>query len=141
MTNYGFASAFCRWALGIFIGMIGYFKVFTMTAYKHAEQFFVTGFQDSWIPEWLLWSLGYTIPYVELIFGGLVFFGIFVRYSTVILGFLLMVVGYGHMLQDAFYDPTSHFMPRFILIIGVLLLYSKEDEWSLEHLYEKFKSR
>lgn len=52
-------------------------------------------------------------------------------------GFLLLMVAYGHMLQDAFYDPTSHWLPRFILMVAVLLLYGRDDRWSLEHLLKK----
>ncbi len=140
MNNWGFASFFSRLSLGIFVGMIGVQKVFVIGASNHAQNFFINGFKDHWIPEWLLLLLGYSIPYVELICGVLIFIGFWVRLNTIIIGFLLLIVAYGHMLQDAFYDPTSHWLPRFMLMIAVLLLYNSQDKWSLEHLIRKQKS-
>ena len=137
MNNQGFASFFSRLSLGIFIGMIGVQKVFVIGASAHAQNFFVAGFKDHWIPEWLLLALGYSIPFVELVCGVLIFVGLWVRFNTIIIGFLLLIVAYGHMLQDAFYDPTSHWLPRFMLMIAVLLLYGRDDKWSAEHLLEK----
>jgi hypothetical protein len=65
--------------------------------------------------------------------------GIFVRFNTVTIGFLLLVVAYGHLLQDAFYNPVSHWLPRFILMIALLLLYDKGDKYSLENFIESIK--
>jgi len=139
MDNLGFASFFSRLSLGVFIGMIGVQKVFVISPSVHANNFFIEGFKDHWIPEWLLLALGYSIPFVELMCGFLIFIGLWVRFSTVIIGFLLVVVAYGHMLQDAFYDPTSHWLPRFVLMIAVLLLYNHKDKWSLEHMIQVMK--
>ncbi len=139
MNNWGFASFFSRLSLGIFVGMIGVHKVFVIGASGHAQNFFINGFKEHWIPEWLLLILGYSIPYIELICGVLIFVGLWVRLNTIIIGFLLLIVAYGHMLQDAFYDPTSHWLPRFILMTAVLLLYNSQDKWSMEHLFRKHK--
>ncbi len=137
MSNQGFASFFSRVSLGIFVGMIGVQKVFVIGAANHADKFFVQGFAEHWIPQWLLLMLGYAIPYVELLCGLMLVVGLWVRFNAIVIGFLLLVVAYGHMLQDAFYDPTSHWMPRFILLVAVLLLYGREDKWSLEHFFLK----
>ncbi len=140
MNNQGLASFFCRLSLGIFVGMIGVKKVFVIGAAAHAQDFFVNGFKDYWIPEWLLLTLGYSIPFIELICGALIFIGLWVRFNTIIIGFLLLIVAYGHMLQDAFYDPTSHWLPRFMLMIAVLLLYNSKDKWSIENWFRKLKN-
>ncbi len=137
MCNQGFASLFSRWVLATLVGMIGYYKVFTLSPSMHAQKFFIEGFTNHWIPEWLLWPLGYSIPFIELITGVLLFLGLWVRYSAIVIGFLLVVVSYGHMLQDAFYNPTSHLMPRLILTLAVLLLYSSKDKWSLDYWLAK----
>lgn len=139
MNNKGFASLFCRWVLALLVGMIGYYKVFELTAGVHAQKFFIEGFAEHWIPEWLLWGLGYSIPYLELCAGILLLIGFWVRYSVVAVGFLLVIVTYGHMLQDAFYDPTSHLMPRLLLTIAVLLLYDTDDKWAAEHWIDKVR--
>ena len=42
-----------RWMLAIVFGMAGVWKVFTLGAHAHAEGFFVQGFTEHWIPEFL----------------------------------------------------------------------------------------
>jgi thiosulfate dehydrogenase [quinone] large subunit len=133
ISNTGLASLFSRWTLGLFVGMIGFHKVFVLTPQVHAEKFFIEGFKESWVPDVLLNWLGYSIPFVELIIGLLLFIGYRVRETLVALGILLTIVAYGHLLQNVFYDPTSHFLPRFALMIFLLLIYSKEDEFTLEN--------
>lgn len=139
MTNIGLSSFFIRLSLALFVGMIGFYKVSIMGVDVHAQQFFIEGFKDHWIPNWLLLILGYAIPYVELLCGMMLFIGIFVRFNLIIIGVLLLIVAYGHLLQDAFYNPVSHWLPRFILMIALLLLYDEQDKWSLEHLYKSRK--
>ncbi|MFK8011310.1 MAG: DoxX family membrane protein [Marinicellaceae bacterium] len=141
MNKQGTASFFIRIALGLFVGMIGYHKVFVMGSLQHAEKFFIQGFKDSWIPEWLLWLLGYTIPYVELLCGAMLIVGVFVYFNALIIGVLLLIVAYGHLLQDAFYNPVSHWLPRFTLMVALLLLYDKKDKFSLENSIQLFKSK
>ncbi|MBL4773957.1 MAG: DoxX family membrane protein [Alcanivoracaceae bacterium] len=133
MQNIGLASFFIRISLALFVGMVGYQKVFIISAHNHAQQFFINGFKEYWIPEWLLWALGYAIPYIELLCGLMLLIGLFVRWNLIVIGFLLLIVAYGHLLQDAFYNPVSHWLPRFILMISLLLLYSHHDRWSIEN--------
>ena len=137
MQNTGLASFFIRISLALFVGMVGYYKVFVLGVDVHAQQFFVDGFKDHWIPTWLLLVLGYIIPYVELVCATLLLVGIFVRWNLIIIGGLLLIVAYGHLLQDAFYNPVSHWLPRFILLIALLLLYDDKDRWSLENKFKK----
>jgi len=135
ISNVGLASLFSRWSLGLFVGMIGFHKVFILSPKVHAENFFIAGFKEHWIPEFLLNILGYSIPFVELAIGLLLFIGYKVRETLITLGVLLTIVAYGHLLQSAFYDPSSHFLPRFALMILLFLIYSKEDKLALEHCF------
>lgn len=140
LSNAGFASLFSRWSLGLFVGMIGVYKVFVLSPQAHAQKFFIEGFKEHWIPDFLLTLLGYSIPFVELIIGLLLFIGYRVREALIALGVLLTIVAYGHLLQNAFYDPTSHFLPRFGLMVLLFLIYSKEDKWALENYFLNKKS-
>ncbi len=67
--SYCWAAFFARWILGLIFFMAGWFKVFEMGAVQHAQTLFVEGYQDSWIPEWMLWTTGSVIPFVELLAG------------------------------------------------------------------------
>jgi uncharacterized membrane protein YphA (DoxX/SURF4 family) len=139
MNNTGIASFFIRISLALFVGMIGYQKVFVIGPHNHASNFFIEGFKDHWIPEWLLWALGYSIPFVELLCGIMLLAGIFVRFNAIVVGLLLLIVAYGHLLQDAFYNPVSHWLPRFLLMISLLLLYDNNDKLSLENFLKRSK--
>jgi uncharacterized membrane protein YphA (DoxX/SURF4 family) len=138
ISNAGLASLFSRWSLALFVGMIGFNKIFVLSPSVHAQKFFIEGFKQHWIPDFLLMFLGYSIPFIELTIGLLLFIGYRVREALITLGVLLTLVAYGHLLQNAFYDPTSHFFPRFGLMVLLLFIYSKEDKGALEN-YLKIK--
>jgi len=36
-----------------------------LTPKGHAEQYFIADFSDTWIPQWLLWALGVSIPVLD----------------------------------------------------------------------------
>ena len=75
-TNWPIVVFVVRCILGLLFTMAGYWKVFVLTPIQHAQRFFVDGFQDTWIPEWLLWALGVSIPYLELLAGVLICIGV-----------------------------------------------------------------
>ena len=77
--SYCWAAFVARWMLGLIFLMAGWFKVFEMGAVQHAQMLFVEGYQDSWIPVWLLWATGFVIPFVELLAGVLLLVGWRVR--------------------------------------------------------------
>jgi uncharacterized membrane protein YphA (DoxX/SURF4 family) len=94
MRAWGIACA--RVVLGLLFGMRGWDKVFNMTPAVHASRFFTGPYADTWIPQWLLWATGITIPFVELIGGWLLVVGWRTNEALVALGLLLMLVTYGH---------------------------------------------
>lgn len=132
-SNWCWARFFARWVLGLIFFMAGWFKVFDMTATDHARRFFVEGFADTWIPTWMLWSLGTAIPFVELIAGGLICLGLRIRKSSVLLGMVLIIVTYGHLLKEPLFDTTSHIFPRLVLLLFVLAAPHVHDRGSLDY--------
>ena len=71
-NNWAIVNFITRWILGLLFLMAGYWKVFILTPAAHAQQFFVDGFADTWIPAWFLNALGYGIPVLELAAGLLI---------------------------------------------------------------------
>ena len=112
--------------------MAGWFKVFEMGAVQHAQTLFVEGYQDSWIPAWLLWATGFVIPFVELLAGVLLLVGWRVREVLVVLGGLLLLVTYGHLLKEPFYDITTHIFPRVVFLLVLFVLPREADRWTLD---------
>jgi len=116
-----------RWMLGILFGMAGCWKVFTLTSTVHAQQYFVEGFAEHWIPDWLLLTLGHIIPYWELAGGILLIIGFKVRWVLISFALLLLITTYGHALQQPLFDIAGHTFTRLILIFIVLLIAQQHD--------------
>jgi uncharacterized membrane protein YphA (DoxX/SURF4 family) len=133
ISNRAWAIFFARLVLGLIFGMAGWGKVFKMGPVGHAHRFFVDPYASTWIPTWLLWSLGLSIPFVELLAGWLVFAGLFVRPSLIALGLILAIVTYGHLLKDFLYEFHTHVIPRLALLIFILAMPSDQDQLSLDH--------
>lgn len=139
-SQAAWASLFARGILGLLFFMTGWFKVFTLGPVGHAQQFFIQDYADSWIPLWLLWSLGVGIPFVELAGGALLLVGFQVRRALVLLGLLLLTVTYGHLLLQPFFDITVHILPRAILLLFLLLIPTESDRWSIDGLIREKSS-
>ena len=116
------AAFFSRVLLGLIFFMAGVAKVFQMGAMTHAQMMFVEPYADSILPAWSLWLTGTTIPYVELIAGGLLIIGWRTRDALVALGLVLVVVTFGHLLAEPLYPFNSHVIPRWALLVICFLL-------------------
>ncbi len=139
-SEAAWASLFARGILGLLFIMTGWFKVFTLGPVGHAQQFFIQDYAESWIPLWLLWSLGLSIPFVELAGGALLLVGFQVRRALVVLGLLLLTVTYGHLLLQPFFDIGVHILPRTILLLLLFLIPAESDRWSIDGLIREKSS-
>ena len=138
-VNRGPISFIIRWMLGVIFLAAGYWKVFELTAMQHAQKFFVEGFAETWIPQWLLWTLGVSIPYLELAAGLLLVIGLRIRETLIALGCLLIVTTYGHTLQQPLFDIDGHTFTRLALIIFLLAYGWAEDRLSVDYWLAKQK--
>lgn len=127
------ARFICRWILGLLFAMAGWWKVFELGPIEHARRFFVEGFAEHWIPEWLLWALGVSIPWLELAAGVLILIGLKLRHALIAVGLLLIVTTYGHALQQPLFDIDGHTFTRLALIVFLLLAGSDEDRLTLDY--------
>jgi thiosulfate dehydrogenase [quinone] large subunit len=130
--NWPIVNFIVRWILGLLFLMAGYWKVFVLTPAVHAQQFFVEGFSDFWIPTWLLQLFGYGIPFLELAAGMLICIGLRTREALVAVGLLLIVTTYGHALQQPLFDIDGHTFTRLALIVFLLLAPAGNDRYSID---------
>jgi uncharacterized membrane protein YphA (DoxX/SURF4 family) len=130
------ALLFARLVLGLIFFMAGVWKVFSLGPLQHARKYFLP-FADTFLPVWSLWAAGVTIPFVELLAGGLVIIGWRTRWALVALGFVLAVVTFGHLLHEPLYEFHSHVIPRLALLLFVLVLPRKDDRFSLDYLLSR----
>jgi len=134
LDGWCWASFFGRWVLGLTFLMAGWYKVFTLTAVEHARRYFVEGYAETWIPALLLWTLGFLIPFVELIAGALVCVGFRVREALISMGAVLVIVTYGHLLKEPLFDIQGHIFTRLALVVLVLMIPRERDHGSLDYL-------
>ena len=132
--NWPIVNFIMRWILGLLFLMAGYWKVFVLTPAVHAQQFFLEGFSDFWIPTWLLQFFGYGIPFLELVAGLLICIGFRTREALIAVGLLLIVTTYGHALQQPLFDIDGHTFTRLALIVFLLLVPVGNDRYSIDQL-------
>lgn len=130
--NWPIVNLLVRLIIGVLFLMAGYWKVFVLTPAQHAQQYFVAGFAEHWIPLPLLQVLGYSIPFLELAAGLLLCLGFRTREALIALGFLLLLTTYGHALQQPLFDIDGHTFTRLALIIFLLLTPNGSDKYSLD---------
>ena len=141
ISNRAWAICFARVILGLIFGMAGWGKVFQMGVTVHAQKLFIEPFAATWIPRPLLWTLGVSIPFLELVAGWLVVAGLFRRPALLALGFILVLVTYGHLLEDFLYEFHTHVIPRLALLVFVLVMPCDEDTLSVDALVARWRSR
>jgi uncharacterized membrane protein YphA (DoxX/SURF4 family) len=130
------AVFFAREILGFIFFMAGVYKVFQLGPLGHARKYFLP-FADTFLPVWSLWATGTVIPFVELIAGALLIIGFRIREALVGLGFVLIVVTFGHLLKEPLYPFHEHVIPRLALLLFVLFLPAEEDRLSLDFILSR----
>ena len=127
------AILFARLALGLIFFMAGAYKVFELTPAGHVRKWFLP-YQDTFLPAWSLWLVGFVIPFVELIAGALLLIGWRTRSALLALGVVLVVVTFGHLLKEPLYPFHEHVIPRLALLLFLLVLPQSDDLFSLNRL-------
>lgn len=125
------ALACSRGVLGLIFFMAGAWKVFTLGSVGHVHRYFLP-FQDTFLPTWSLWAVGFTIPFVELVAGALVLLGLFRTAAYAGLGAVLVLVTFGHLLHEPLYAFHEHVIPRLALLLLLLLMPPVADRFSLD---------
>ena len=129
--NRASAILFARLVLGLIFFMAGVMKVFQLGPLEHARKYFLP-FSDTFLPIWSLWAVGVIIPFIELIAGALVLFGLRTRDALIALGMVLVIVTFGHLLHNALFDFSGHVIPRLALLLFALCLPREDDRFSLD---------
>jgi len=127
------ALLFARLVLGFIFFMAGVFKVFSLTPVGHVHRWFLP-YQDTFLPTWALWAVGLAIPFVEFLGGALLLLGWRVREALIALGFVLVVVTFGHLVKEPLYPFHEHVVPRLGLLLFLLVMPRREDVFSLDAL-------
>jgi putative oxidoreductase len=117
--------------------MAGWWKCFTLTPIGHTQRYFLEAYAETWIPTALLWAFGLSIPVVELVAGGLAVIGFRTREALIALGFILLIVSYGHTLLEPLFSAQGHIFPRGVILLAALALPAEEDRLSVDFWLER----
>jgi uncharacterized membrane protein YphA (DoxX/SURF4 family) len=140
-SNRAWALLFARGVLGFIFFMAGVYKVFQLGPLGHARKFFTEPYADSFLPMWSLWAVGVTVPIIELVAGALVIVGLRTRDALVSLGFILIIVTFGHLLKEPLYQFHTHVIPRLALLLFILMFPRADDRFSLDYLISRRRAQ
>lgn len=132
VTDRAWAILIVRWISGVIWFMAGWWKCFELGPTEHARNFFVQPFAENWMPAWSLWASGTAVPVIELVAGAMLLLGWRVRVALVWLGGVLVLVTYGHVLQQPLFDISGHIFTRGAMVVFLLLMPREEDRFSLD---------
>ena len=132
------ALLFARLVLGLIFFMAGVSKVFQLGPLGHARKYFLP-FSDTFLPVWSLWLVGVTIPLIELVAGALLILGLRVRDALIALGFVLVIVTFGHLLREPLFNFSGHVIPRLVLLVFLLWCPRENDRFSLDYVLARGK--
>src|SRR5256885_6415304 len=130
------ALLFARLVLGLIFFMAGVWKVFQLGPLEHARKYFLP-YSDTFLPVWSLWAAGVIIPFVELLAGALLILGLRTREALIALGFVLVIVTFGHLLKEPLYEFHTHVIPRLALLLFVFMLPREDNRFSVDQLIAK----
>ena len=129
--NQKIAVFLMRVLLGLILFMQCHVKVFKFTVEGMYENMFTP--YETMLPKFLVVFAAYFTTYVELIGGLLLIIGLFRNWVLYAVGLVLLIVAFGHGLQEGIWD-MSHVMYRGILLIGLLLLPEEWDVWQVSRV-------
>ncbi|MEO0899791.1 MAG: DoxX family protein [Bacteroidota bacterium] len=138
MENRAAGVFILRVLLGIIFLMQGYGKVigFGMAAlYENAFQ----AYESTFLPTFLIKGVAYFTSYAELIGGAMLILGLGRKWALYMLGLVLLMVSYGHGLQQPIWD-LSHVFPRAMMLVSLLFLPENWDKWQLDRFLMKKES-
>lgn len=131
-TNRAWGVLFARLILGLMFFQGAWWRVFELGPAEHARRFFVGPYADSFLPEWSLWLAGTAVPFAELAGGGLVLLGLWRLQGLILLGGVLAVVTFGHLVAEPIYALNAHVFPRLVLVVFLLVTPPAWDRFSFD---------
>ncbi len=132
-TDGAWALFFARVILGIDFLMAGIWKVFTLGPAEHVKRYFLPA-ADTFLPTWSLWTVGSSIPFIELATGAMLVVGLKTRTACIVIGFVLAIVAFGHLLLQPLFSFNTHLFPRLVLLLFLLSMPRKDDRLSIDRL-------
>jgi len=123
---------FARLVLGLMFFQGAWWRIFGLGPMEHARRFFVEPYADSFLPEWMLWLAGTSVPFAEFAGGALVLLGLWRLPGLILLGGVLVSVTFGHLIAEPIFSISGHIFPRLVLVVFLLVIPQEWDRFSLD---------
>lgn len=131
-TRRAWSVLLARLVLGLMFFQGAWWRVFDLGPVEHARRFFVDPYADSFLPEWSLWAAGVAVPFVELVGGALILLGLWRLVGLLLVGGVLVLVTFGHLVAEPIYAFNAHVMPRLVLVLFLLVTPGTWDRFSID---------
>ena len=115
----------------------GYWKIFHLGPFVQTRIFFVAPLVGTMVPVWLRWLVGYPLPFIELVAGGMVLVGTQVRGALLALAATIVVTTLGTLAHEPLHDLPMQLLPRIALLLYLLAMPESGDRWSLDAWLER----
>ena len=135
--NRQVALLIIRLTLGFIVLMQGFGKVFSMGVENMYSSYMQPTFAEK-LPNFVIYGTAYYTSYVELIAGLLLIIGWKRDYALYFIGSVLIIVSFGHGLEQPIWD-LSHVLFRLLPLSALLLLPSEWDKYRLDTLIKASK--
>ena len=133
INREAFGVLFIRLLLGVILFMQGYGKIFTFGL--ESVQGFFTPYKEM-LPSFLVDLTFYFTTFGEFIFGITIALGLFRNVSYLSVALILILVSFGHGLQDVIWD-MQHVIYRAALLIPLFFISVDKDKFALDNLLFK----
>lgn len=112
-------------------------KIFVLGPFVQTRQFYVIPLGGTMVPIWLRWLIGYPVPFVELVAGGLLLIGTQTRGALLAIAATLIVSTLGMAAHEPQHDLPIQLLPRIALLLYLLAMPESGDRWSLDAWLER----
>ncbi len=127
IQNEALAYSILRLTLGLNIAIHGYVRMSNMPAFFKQQ---MPGFEDTFLPLWLVETFLWALPPAEFVIGFLTISGLFTRVALAIGGVMIASLTFGMGLQGNFQTLAIHL--NYALVYFVLIFARRHNTLSLD---------
>lgn len=127
-----------RLAIGVLFFTAGLNKFMADGGASSVSSGIIKGFQDVWLPQFLVAPYAYVLPYVEFVLGLALILGIFSRYAAMLSALLFLSLAFGKMVTQEWSVVSNNLFYVFLACVTVWFV-SVNDKFSVDRLMGRGK--
>jgi uncharacterized membrane protein YphA (DoxX/SURF4 family) len=107
---------------------------------RFAENVYVNSYATTFIPKFLLWTMGISNPWVLCVGGALLIFGFKTKWAAYLLSFFMVSIAFGHLLGDPYEttgDISMYGFNNLAFVLLVLWLENGKNKYGLDAVFRQ----